>query len=181
MVFLLLAFPFGALARADRQPATVQVDRAGALPLALEPGAFEFRKTKLYFLESLRFTRAQPNEERSIAFERKRLLYGAITPNDERDRYGNYFTFFWRANRRADLVVRLEYRQQRLGPFVQAREVAYPGALGSFHTEFQVTGDDYLVDGRVTEWRVLLVERAGAPPGTNSGRIVALGQSYLWR
>ncbi len=168
-------------ARAERQPAPVLLTRAEALPLALEP-AFEFRKTKLYFLESRRVQRLQGNEEKSIAFERQRLLFGAVTPNDERDRYGNYFTFFWNTRRSADLVVRLEYRQARLGPMVQAREVPYPAASAGGHkTEFQVTGDDYQVDGRVTAWRVLLVERTGAQPGGAGGRIVALGQSYLWR
>lgn len=165
----------------SRQPVPVLLTKAEALPLALDP-AFEFRKTKLYFLESRRVMRLQGNEERSIAFERQRLLYGAVTPNDERDRYGNYFTFFWNAARPADLVVRLEYRQARLGPMVQAREVPYPAAgTGGHRTEFQITGDDYQVDGRVTSWRVLLVERPGAQPGAAGGRIVALGQSYLWR
>ena len=163
------------------QPPVTQLSRADVVPLALDPRTFEIRKEKQFFLESLEFTRFRPSDERSIAFERKHLLFGAVTANDERDRYGNYYTFYWRTQRRADLVLRLEYRQARLGPFVQAREVAYPGAAaGSHRTDFQVRGDDYQRDGRVSAWRVLLIERSG-PPGTPGGRILALHQSALWR
>ena len=164
------------------QPPVSLLARADVVPLALEPGAFEFRKEKLFFLESVDFNRLRPTtEERSIAFERKRLLFGAVTPNDERDRYGNYFTFYWRTRRAATLVIRLEYRQARLGPFVQAREVSYAGLRpGTHRTDFQVTGDDYQRDGRVSAWRALLIERDG-PPSAPGGRIVALTQSALWR
>ena len=163
------------------QPPVTLLARADVIPLALEPGAFEFRKEKLFFLESLNFSRLRPTDERSVAFERKRLLFGAVTPNDERDRYGNYFTLYWRTRRAADLVVRLEYRQSRLGPFVQAREVPYPGVgAGTHRTDFQVTGDEYQRDGRVSAWRAILIERSG-PPGARGGRIVALTQSALWR
>jgi hypothetical protein len=166
---LLLVFP-PALPAA--QPPTSLLTKANPLPLSIDP-AFEFRKTKLYFLESERATGIKAADEATLAFERKRLLYGAITPTDIRDRYGNYFTFFWRAKRPANLTLRLEYRQQKLAAYVQAREVEYPNARGSFHTDFQVTGDDYLEQGRVTAWRVLLIE--------NHQTIVGLAQSYLWR
>jgi hypothetical protein len=159
---------------AAEQPPIRLLTKADALPLAIDP-AFQFRKTKTFFLEEQQVTGiADPlNEEQSIAYERKRLLYGAVTPSDIRNRYGNYFTFVWRSLRPTNLTVRLEYRQQKLGAFVQAREVDYPAARGSFATNFEVTGDDYLQQGRVSQWRVLLVE--------DHQTIVALGQSYLWR
>lgn len=168
--------------RAGQQPPVSLLSRADVVPLALETGSFEFRKEKLFFLEAKDLRQDRPEtEERSIAFERKRLLFGAVTPNDERDRYGNYYSFFWRTRRAADLVFRLEYRQGRLGPFVQAREVAYPGLRpGNHRTDFQVTGDDYQRDGRVSAWRAVLIERRG-PPGSPGARIVALKQSALWR
>ena len=110
-------------------------------------------------------------QDASINFERQYRLFGAITALDQRQRFGDYFDFFWRAKRRADLTVRLEYRQEKLHSFVQAREVSYPGALGGYKTEFRVVGDDYFDDGRVTAWRCLLIE---------NGRIVAENRSYLW-
>lgn len=174
--------PVVASSRAGQQPPVSLLARADVVPLALETGVFEFRKEKLFFLEAQDLRRDRPEtDERSIAFERKRRLFGAVTPNDERDRYGNYYSFFWRTHRAADLVFRLEYRQSRLGPFVQAREVAYPDLrAGNHRTDFQITGDDYQRDGRVSAWRAVLIERRG-PPGAPGARIVALRQSALWR
>ena len=88
------------------------------------------------------------------------------------ERYGNYFTFFWRTQKTTDVTVRLEYRQAALGNYVMAQERHYPEARGSHHTEFRVTGDDYLEMGRVTSWRALLIV---------DGRIVALTQSFIWK
>ena len=157
------------------QPPIRLLGKAEALPLALDP-AFQFRKVKAFFLESQEVTgiKGQGTEgQESISFERRRLLYGAISGSDTRDRYGDYYTFFWRATRPANLTVRLEYRQSKTGGLVQAREVDYANARGSFATRFTVNGDDYLEQGRVSAWRVLLIQDHQA--------IVALNQSYLWR
>ena len=58
-------------------------------------------------------------------------------------RTGQYFTFFWRAKRRANLTIRLEYRQANLKNYVQARELNYPNAKGSHTSEFAIVGNDY--------------------------------------
>ena len=99
-------------------------------------------------------------------------LHGAVTKLDQQRRYGHYFDFFWRAKRPANVTVRLEYRQQNLKSFTQAREVSYANVKGSTRTSFAVIGDDFWNDGRVTAWRCLLLE---------NGRIVAEDRSYLWR
>jgi hypothetical protein len=98
-------------------------------------------------------------------------MFGAITQLDQQQRIGNYFDFFWRAKRTANITVRLEYRQEKLRSFVQAREISYPNARGHYKTEFAIVGDDYADDGRVIAWRALLIEK---------GRIVALNRSFLW-
>ena len=174
VLFALAGSGAPSLASAAPQPPTVLLGRANALPLAIDP-AFQFRKFKTYFLEApeVQGISMGGNVEQSLIFERRRLLFGAITGSDVRDRYGNYFSFFWRATRAANLTVRFEYRQQKLGGMIQAREVSYPAARGSYITRFAINGDDYLEQGRVSAWRVLLVE--------NHQSIVALGQSYLWR
>jgi len=148
------------------------------LPVALNDD-FEFRKTKLFLLSATPgktkkalFSSTNPGiAEASLNFERTYRLYGAITAVDQRQRFGDYFDFFWRAKRRADLRVRLEYRQENLRSFVQAREIEYPNVKGTYKTEFKIIGDDYANDGRITSWRCLLIE---------SGRIVAENRSYLW-
>jgi hypothetical protein len=157
------------------------------LPVALSDD-FQFRKTKLFYLDpnppkakkslSQALSRnVDPNNptagiaEAALNFERTYRLHGAISNADRNQRFGNYFDFFWRAKRPANVTVRLEYRQEKLRSFVQAREVSYPNAKGTTKTEFAVIGDDYLQDGRVTAWRCLLIE---------NGKIVAENRSYLW-
>ena len=159
------------------QGPVVLLGRADALPLALDP-AVEIRKVKADFLETPEVTgvhrlRTENSEDQNLAFERRRLLYGAVTPADMRARYGNYYTFSWRARRPGRFTVRLEYRQQKLGGYVQAREVTYPPGEGSHVTRFAVNGDDYVEQGRVSAWRLVVIE--------DGRKIVALKQSYLWR
>lgn len=149
---------------------------------------FEFRKVKLFSLGKSTAEATQSANKRktggrsgsranaavaeaSINFESRYRLFGAVTALDQRQRFGNYFDFFWRAKRDADIIVRLEYRQELLRAFVQAREVRYPNARGNHETEFAVVGDDFFDDGRVIAWRCLLIE---------DGRIVAEKKSYLW-
>lgn len=144
-----------------------QLDKANVLPLALDD-AFQFRKTKIFLNEPELF---KPTTDPMIAFERVRVNHGAVSQYDRQQRYGQYYTFFWKAERQTDLTVRFEYRQQRLGSYVQARELFYPAVKGSVKSQFTVIGDDYNEDGKVTAWRALLIE---------SGRIVGLTQSFLW-
>ena len=99
------------------------------------------------------------------------MNYGAITGVDAIERRGYYFNVWWRAKRQADITVRLEYRQENLGSHVQAKEVRYPAAAGSLETKFTIIGDEYKESGKLTAWRLLLIEK---------GRAVGLYQSFLW-
>jgi hypothetical protein len=156
------------------------LSKVNPLPLALSDD-FQFRKTKLFWLsEAPAKTRKKSLlssaqnlgiAEASMNFERTYRMYGAITGADQHQRFGNYFDFFWRAKRPANVTVRLEYRQDKLRSFVQAREMTYANAKGNHKTEFAVIGDDYFNDGRVISWRCLLIE---------NGHIVAENRSYLW-
>ncbi|MEY2479612.1 MAG: hypothetical protein QOI04_539 [Verrucomicrobiota bacterium] len=165
------------------------------LPVALSDD-FQFRKVKLFFLDEKALSRTKKSgatpgakggtagagektskskyakgQDASIQFERKYRLFGAVTLLDQRQRVGNYFDFFWRTKRPANLTVRLEYRQEKLHSLVQAKELYYPNAKGNMKSEFTVIGDDYFDDGAVMAWRCLLIE---------DGRIVAMKRSYLW-
>ncbi len=182
----------GELARGAEEPRVVE--KVTPLPIALSKD-FEFRKTKLFFLsqappkgQGARQTtstlkpgassKAAPNQKTAtlqdapITFERQYRLFGAVTALDQRQRFGDYFDFFWRVKRPADLTVRLEYRQEKLHEHVQAQEISYRSVdRGTHKTEFKVIGDDYADDGRVIAWRCLLIE---------NGRIVAENRSYMW-
>lgn len=181
ILFLAVVMPGSTLA-AD---APKVLPKVNPLPVALSDD-FQFRKTKLFFLSETPpkarksiFSSSSSSQnsqnagvaEASMNFERTYRMYGAITGADQRQRYGNYFDFFWRAKRPANVTVRLEYRQEKLRSFVQAREISYPNAHGNQKTEFAIIGDDYLNDGRVISWRCLLIEK---------GHIVAENRSYLW-
>ncbi len=167
------------------------IEKVTPLPVALDPD-FEFRKTKLFFMNEKGLKpneRAHdssnkvggksntPNQKTSVlqdaplVFERQYRLYGAVTGIDQRQRFGNYFDFFWRGKRPSDVTVRLEYRQEKLHEHVQAQEITYRNARGTNRTEFKVIGDDYVDDGRVIAWRCLLIV---------NGRIVAENRSFLW-
>jgi hypothetical protein len=167
------------------------LEKVTALPVALDAN-FEFRKTKLFFMSEKGL---KPNErahdstskvggksnspnqktavlqDAPIVFERQYRLYGAVSGVDQRQRFGNYFDFFWRTKRPSDVTVRLEYRQEKLHEHVQAQEITYGNVLGTHKTEFKVIGDDYFDDGRVIAWRCLLIA---------NGRIVAENRSFLW-
>ncbi|HET6886823.1 MAG TPA: hypothetical protein VFH87_02760 [Candidatus Udaeobacter sp.] len=169
------------------------MEKISPLPVALS-NDFEFRKTKLFFLSdrppkpgqaggarqttsTLGGKSNSPSQKTAtmqdapIAFERQYRLFGAVTALDQRQRFGNYLDFYWRAKRPSDVTVRLEYRQEKLHEHVQAQEISYRNVRGTHKTEFKVIGDDYLDDGRVIAWRCLLIE---------NGRIVAENRSFMW-
>ena len=167
------------------------VEKVTPLPVALDKD-FEFRKTKLFLLSEKAPTASQrvrqttstlgakstsPSQKTAtlqdapITFERQYRLFGAVTVLDQRQRFGNYFDFFWRAKRPSDVTVRLEYRQEKLHEHVQAQEISYRNVRGTRKTEFKVIGDDYFDDGRVIAWRCLLIA---------NGQIVAENRSYMW-
>jgi hypothetical protein len=185
-VTVILLVLWNASVRAAEQPKVLA--NITPLPIAIDPD-FQFRKTKIFALEDQSKLNKKTGkrgentnaagasrtgstvQDASITFERQYRLYGAVTGLDRRQRYGDYFDFFWRAKRPADLTVRLEYQQQKLHAHVQAQEISYSNVRGTHKSEFKVIGDDYADGGGVTAWRCLLVEH---------GRIVAETHSFLW-
>ncbi len=164
-----------------------------SLPVAPDP-SFQFRKTKIYKLEAqltkgLARARAATNvsasttdsnksttpstitQEQSLLFERAYRLYGAVTPYEQRQRFGEYFDFFWRSKQRSNVTVRFEFKQEKLRAYVQAKELTYTGARGTCQSEFRVIGDEFANDGHVLAWRCLLIA---------NGHIVAEKRSFLW-
>ena len=156
------------LASCAAPPKPVELTTAPVLPLALDPD-IEFRKVKRFLNQPEIF---QETLNEAVNYDRRRVNFGALSADERRQREGTYLDIFWRAKRPADLTVRLEYRQAKLGNAVRAQEFAYEQARGSVKTSFAVIGDNYLWDGPVTAWRCLLIE---------NNRIVAFTQSYLWK
>jgi len=135
------------LTAAVNDPRTVA--NVSPMPVALDPD-FSFRKTKIYTLSDQPAAQTKGKgstnlqntakgkfassgsststrlavQEASLNFERSYRLYGAVTGTDQRQRHGQYFDFFWRAKRPADVTVRFEYKQEKLRALTQAKEVA---------------------------------------------------------
>ena len=154
-------------------PAT-RLDKANVLPLALDD-SYQFRKILTSVFDPAVIEQRVASGQKTggvIEFERLRRTWGAVESFEVAQRHGSYFTFFWRTSKESDVTLRLEYRQAGLGNYVMAQERFYPAARGSYRSTFQVTGDDFLENGRVSAWRALLVV---------DGRVVALSQSYMWR
>lgn len=189
--FSLILIALGASSEGARREEPRIVEKVTPLPVALDKD-FEFRKTKLFLLSLTPSTAGQraqkttstlgakstsPNQKTAtlqdvpITFERQYRMFGAVTGLDQRQRFGNYFDFFWRAKRPSDVTVRLEYRQEKLHEHVQAQEITYQNVRGTHKTEFKVIGDDYFDDGRVIAWRCLLIA---------NGQIVAENRSFMW-
>lgn len=166
LAILLLTIIAGGCASRD-VPAT-KLEKANILPLAIDDD-FQFRKQKLW---SYVPGPQELTQSEAVIFERLRLEHGVVDGFQRTQRTGNYFSFFWRARREADVTFRFEYRQAGLGNYVMAQERYYPAARGSFQSDFSVIGDDYLEFGKVTAWRALLIV---------DGRIVGLSQSFIWR
>jgi hypothetical protein len=148
------------------------IESANVLPLAISDD-FEFRKFEIFRnAPPVPGATPIPTKDLMITFERQHRIWGALDGSDYLARTGQYFTFFWRAKRRANLTIRLEYRQTNLKNYVQARELNYPEAKGSHTSEFAIVGTDYENDGPITSWRAILIENR---------KIVALLQSRTWQ
>lgn len=163
---LAAAFALGACAAP--QPPLAKLEKASVLPLALDDN-YRFTKKQISYVgpEPL-----PPGAGEPVVFERQRRLWGAVDESERQQRYGTYYTFFWKSRVPSDVTVRFEYRQPALGNYVMAMERFYPAARGTYRTDFEVTGDEHLQYGRVTAWRVVLIV---------NGRIVAFRQSLIWK
>lgn len=107
-----------------------------------------------------------------IEFEHRRHLWGAIEASDRRDLMGNYFTIFWKTKTKNPATVRFEYRQGKTGYDIKTQEEYVASPKHSNVTKFQVTGDDYWDNGKVTQWKASVVE---------NGTVVAEYKSFLWK
>jgi hypothetical protein len=146
-----------------------RLDKADVLPLALDDNYMIGKILLSTFDPSVvePITKCEP-----VMFERLRLTWGAIDQLEVSKRHGNYYTIYWKSAIPSDVTMRLEYRQAGLGNFVMAQERSYSQACGTYRSTFEVTGDDYLEAGCVTSWRIVLIK---------DRKIIALGQSFLWK
>jgi hypothetical protein len=110
--------------------------------------------------------------DRMVTFERQHLLWGAVTTEERRARYGEYFTFMWKTkDKSTPATLRFEYRQKGTTAEVLVKEIDIPKVKGSNTTQINVVGDEYATNGQVMSWRASIVR---------GGETVASSQSFLW-
>ncbi|MBE2284300.1 MAG: hypothetical protein IAE77_12660 [Prosthecobacter sp.] len=91
----------------------------------------------------------------TVVFERQHFLHGAVTKQEIIDRFGHYYTIFWKADDRSGPVtVKFEYQQERSGLSKRVQEQIVDAIGRSNVSKFQVTGPEYQKSGRVIAWRV---------------------------
>ncbi|MBB5036019.1 hypothetical protein [Prosthecobacter dejongeii] len=108
----------------------------------------------------------------AVQFERDYHLFGAVTRAEVTDRFGHYYTIFWKVNDRTQPVtVRFEYRQANTGLDAKVLEEEISDVRRSNRSKFQVSGSEYNTSGRVTAWKVTILR---------GKEELASQQSYLW-
>lgn len=92
----------------------------------------------------------------SILFERQYRLHGAVTKEQILERYGHYYSVFWKVTDRTagPVTVRFEYQQANSGLTKRVQEQVIDDIRRNNVSKFQITGTEYTKSGRVTAWRV---------------------------
>lgn len=141
---------------------------AGCSTASVGPGG-RVTKVKYYHLvPDQRLRDVDP----ALQMERDYHLFGAVTKAEIMARGGHYYSVFWEADDRSQPVtVRFEYRQANTGLTAKTKEQVVSDVGRRNLSRFQVTGDEYAADGRVTAWRVTL--RRG-------NDVLASQESFLW-
>lgn len=104
--------------------------------------------------------------------EMNKRLYGAVTAAARENRLGQYYDVNWRQlSGELPVGVVFEYRQAATGSQILRVERNFDRAVTGA-TSFEVTGENYQKNGRVTAWQITLLE---------GGAEKASRRSYLWR
>ena len=134
-----------------------------------ESGLVTISKVNPYHLES---TSVVETDDEMIKFEQRRHVYGAVEWEEFREREGYYYTVFWNTKNKTPATVQFEYCLAATGPQVHVKEIHVSDPKRRNATRFEVIGDEYRINGRVTQWRATVVENEV---------VVAEYKSFLWK
>jgi len=110
--------------------------------------------------------------QQALIFERQHYMYGAVTAKEINDRFGHYFTVFWKLTERSGPVtVRLQYRLAKTGLQDFTQEQVVDDIRRSNLSRFEVNGAEYRENGRITMWKVSILR--------GKEELVSQ-QSFLW-
>lgn len=105
--------------------------------------------------------------------EVQRLLHGAVSVEERRQKTGQYYHVIWNPESGSGVPVEVvfEYLQAASGSKIKKQVQRVEGGSQA-DVYFTIAGNDYLRNGRVLAWRVTVRE---------GGRVIASEQSYMWR
>ena len=132
-------------------------------------GIARITKVNPYHLKPGEWTKT---EDRMIAFEQAHRYHGAISAEEYRERFGYYFTIFWKSEAPGSPnTVRLEYTQANTGATIHVKDVPVDSAKRRNTTEIPVVGEEYLANGAVTSWKASVL---------SGEEVIADYRSFLW-
>jgi hypothetical protein len=105
--------------------------------------------------------------------EVQRLLHGAVTVEERRQKVGQYYHMIWKqpTDKPRPVEFVFEYLQAGSGSQVK-RQVQKGTVLSQAEAHFAITGHDYQKNGRVLAWRASV---------KRDGQVLATKRSYMWR
>lgn len=109
-----------------------------------------------------------------VRMEKQRLLRGAVSMEERRQRLGQYYTLLWSdpaGVKSGPVEVVFEYRQGGTGSLIKRHSESFPASAADGIVRFSVTGDEYFKNGKVIAWRARVLR---------DGREIAVERSYLW-
>lgn len=105
--------------------------------------------------------------------EVQRLLHGAVTVEERRQKAGQYYHLIWKQPEEQQRPVEFvfEYLQAGSGSKIK-RQVQQGTVAKKAEAFFTITGTDYQKNGRVLAWRASV---------KRDGEVLATKRSYMWR
>jgi hypothetical protein len=122
-------------------------------------------------MQTLRDQNVNEADDPMVRHEKTRRLYGAISMEERRQRLGQYYTMFWKADSSTEKEILFQFLQGKSGSHVKSMRRQIASGSPSGKEEFAVIGDDYFDNGRVLAWKCSLI---------SNGEVIATEQSYLW-
>jgi len=122
----------------------------------------------------LRSPELADDDTQMVRGEQAYRLRGAVTMKERKSRLGQYYTVSWKNDSPSGepMKVVMDYQQATTGSEVHQMKRDLPSGESAGRVEFKVTGNSYLLGGRVLAWRIRLLRE---------GEIIAEKRSYLWR
>ena len=111
-------------------------------------------------------------DNNAMRYEVTYLNWGAVTAEQQRFRYGHYFTITWdNDGPKSDFTTRFEYRQVKSKEIVRTLVQKVPAVSGSARSYFGVVNNAYLAYGPVVSWRFTVLK---------GDTVVAEAKSFIW-